>query len=149
MSEHGRNGYLHGCRCDVCRAGQRECIAAQRARRRALRPVAPLPTATNVAPTAPDASDDQRQASDGATNAAPGPCVAAVRADIAGLGELRGYQWAAACAVAMAQILDGAAARSVAGDHEDVVVEARRRLANTLRRQTAPGAPAANKSLSR
>jgi hypothetical protein len=32
--------------------------------------------------------------------------VAAVRADIAGLGELRGYQWAAAAAVAMARILD-------------------------------------------
>jgi len=29
-----------------------------------------------------------------------------VEADIAGLGELRGYQWAAAAAVAMARILD-------------------------------------------
>jgi hypothetical protein len=37
---------------------------------------------------------------------ASGACVAAVRADIAGVGELRGYQSFAAAAVAMGRILD-------------------------------------------
>jgi hypothetical protein len=78
MSEHGRNGYLRGCRCDVCRAGQREYIAAQRARKRALWPVPALPPAE----------------------------PSAVRAELATLGDLTGSQGLAAAAIAMARILD-------------------------------------------
>src|SRR6202008_2808014 len=71
MSEqHGRNGYLRGCRCDVCRAGQPECIAAQRARKRALKPV-------------PAAEPETGRATSAET---VGPVVAAVRADVARLG---------------------------------------------------------------
>jgi hypothetical protein len=97
MSEnHGRNGYLHGCRCDVCRAGQREYIRAQRARKRALRPV----------PAPPPAEPETAEATSTAAAETVGPVVAAVRAELATLGSLVGRQGLAAAAVAMARILD-------------------------------------------
>jgi hypothetical protein len=97
MSEqHGRNGYLHGCRCDACRAGQREYIAAQRARKRALRPVPPPPPAER----------ETAAASSTAAAETVGPVVAAVQAELATLGSLVGRQGLAAAAVAMARILD-------------------------------------------
>lgn len=97
MSErHGRNGYLRGCRCDVCRTGQREYIAAQRARKRALRPV----------PALPAAEPETSQATSTAAAETIGPVVAAVRAELATLGDLTGHQTLAAGAVAMARILD-------------------------------------------
>jgi hypothetical protein len=97
MSErHGRNGYLRGCRCDRCRGGQRDYISAQRACKRALSPV-PAPVLAEPVSVA---------ASSNVAAETVGPLVAAVRAELAALGDLTGRPGLAAAAVAMARILD-------------------------------------------
>jgi hypothetical protein len=83
---HGRSRYRHhGCRCEVCVESNRLYMRGLRARKRVLRPVPAVPT---------DA------------NATPGPVVAAVQAELDGLGDLTGSQGLAAAAIAMARILD-------------------------------------------
>lgn len=116
---HGtRAGYArHGCRCELCREAQQAYQREYRRRKRVLQPV--VLTVDNP---------------DGAEPVA-GPVVAAVQADIAGLGDLAaGYRALAAAAVAMARILDSdgnvptmpAAAKQLAS------------LLDTLRREAAP-----------
>ncbi len=84
---HGRSRYRHhGCRCEVCVAANRVYMRDLRARKRGLTPV---PVADMVA--------DLPQS---------GPVVAAVRRDLDGLGDLTGWEYLAASAVAMARILD-------------------------------------------
>jgi hypothetical protein len=91
MSEyppHGRTRYRrHGCRCDVCKEANKVYMRELRARHRGL-------TALPADETPPTG------------DAADGPAVAAVRADLAALGDLTGCQALAAAAVAMARILD-------------------------------------------
>ena len=84
---HGRGRYRRrGCRCAVCMEANKLYMRELRARKRGLTPVPPV-----EAPTVAEAA---------------GPVVAAVRADIAALGDLTGYRSLAAGAVAMARILD-------------------------------------------
>jgi hypothetical protein len=85
---HGRSRYRHhGCRCEVCVGANRAYMREHRARKRGLTPVPSLLAEPVSAET-------------------EGPAVAAVRADVAGLGELRGYQYLVEGALAMARILD-------------------------------------------
>jgi hypothetical protein len=70
-----------------------------RARKRMLRPV---PRSENYQPI----ESGQREDAAGSENSEPGPVVAAVRAELATLGDLTGWQGLAAAAVAMAHILD-------------------------------------------
>ena len=85
--KHGHSaGYKVGC--DLCRDEAAQAKRELRARKRGLTSV-PSP-----------------QAESSATVEAPGPVVAAVQADLAGLGELTGWQALSAAAVAMARILD-------------------------------------------
>jgi hypothetical protein len=94
--EHGRGGYQRGCRCDVCRAGQRDYVAAQRARRRGLQPVQIV--------NHPDLANQDHGTDLPAAEV--GPVVAAVRRDLDRLGDLTGWEYLAAAAVPMARILD-------------------------------------------
>jgi hypothetical protein len=95
---HGRSRYRHhGCRCDVCIESNRLYMRELRARKRGLTPVPSVPLADTVQRV------EQFQTVPAET---AGPVVRAVEADIAGLGELRGYQSLAAAAIAMARILD-------------------------------------------
>jgi hypothetical protein len=99
----------------LCREAQQAYQREYRRRKRVLQPVTLAP------PVAPEQVE-------------AGPVVAAVEADLAGLGDLGGYQWAAAAAVAMARILDSegnvptkpSAAKQLAS------------LMNTLHREAAP-----------
>src|SRR5271169_3595599 len=99
MSEqHGRNGYLRGCRCDVCRAGQRECIAAQRARKRGLAPVADLvPSTKSAMPSTKSAIG---------STIAPGPCELATLAELETLPAAQSHLAFGQAALCMARILD-------------------------------------------
>jgi hypothetical protein len=85
----GMHGHSYGYKvgCDLCRTQAAEKKRQQRARKRGLASVPSLPAEPVSAEIA-------------------GPVVAAVQADIAGLGELGLYQCLAAGAVAMARILD-------------------------------------------
>jgi hypothetical protein len=85
---HGWQRSYGGCRCDVCREGVRVRTAERRASRRGLTPVPPAPS-------------NRQYVAD-----SPGPCVAAVRRDLDGLGDLAGWEYLAAGALAMARILD-------------------------------------------
>jgi hypothetical protein len=114
--EHGsRAGYAkHGCRCELCREAQQRYQREYRRRKRLLQPVV-------LAPVAPEP-------------VAAGPVVAAVEADIGGLGELRGYRALAAAAVAMARILDS-------DGHVPTMPAAAKQLASlldTLHREAGP-----------
>ena len=60
--------------------------------------------------------------------------VAAVRADLAGLGDVRGWQWAAAGAVAMARILDDRRLVST----QPAAAKQLERLMGVLHREAAP-----------
>ena len=125
---HGHSaGYKVGC--ELCRAEAASKKRQQRARTRALQPV----------PPAVDNPD---------MPVAVGPVVAAVEADIAGLGDVAaGFRVLAAAAVAMARILDSgrnvptwpAAAKQLGS------------LMDTLRREAAPrrGRLAAVQAMSR
>jgi hypothetical protein len=115
---HGRSRYARGCRCSVCTQAQRDYLRAYRGRKRRLRPVPLLPD--DVAPSG--------------QNYVPGPCVAAVHAELATLGDLRGWQVLAAGAVAMARILDS-------GENVPTWPAAVKQLASlmeTLHREAAP-----------
>jgi hypothetical protein len=80
---HGsRAGYArHGCRCELCREAQQQYQREYRRRKRVLQTVAPLP------------------------DVALGPCVLAVRADVAAWG-VESQHVLVAVAEAMARILD-------------------------------------------
>jgi hypothetical protein len=91
---HGYQRYYRGCRCDVCREGVRVHTAQLRARRRGLAPV-PSPPARAAVPDQPDHDDV----------IASGPCVAAVRAEVARLG-VASERVLCAAAEQMAAILD-------------------------------------------
>jgi hypothetical protein len=92
MVEHGWQQYYRGCRCAVCREGVRLRVAERRAAKRTL---TPLPMPAQVGEIQPPVR-----------NLTPGPVVASVRAELATLGDLTGWQGLAAAAVAMAHILD-------------------------------------------
>ena len=84
---HGRSRYRHhGCRCATCVEANKLYMRELRARKRGL-----TPAPADETPTVAEAA---------------GPVVAAVRADIAALGDLTGYRALAAAAVAMGRILD-------------------------------------------
>jgi hypothetical protein len=91
---HGHPGRRYQPGCGPCRLHAAERKRALRARKRGLEPLPALPAEV------PDAS------ATGDTAPEPGPVVAAVQADILTMGDLTGWQWAAAAAVAMARILD-------------------------------------------
>jgi hypothetical protein len=100
---HGRSRYRHqGCRCEVCKEANRVAMAALRARKRDLTPVPSMPRSANAEAT----PTDEQISDDDSANAEPGPCVAAVLADIESMGDLRGRRALAAAAVQMARILD-------------------------------------------
>ena len=96
---HGSQGYRQGCRCSVCREGQRDRVRAQRAERRGLTPVPAAPAEEPQVVVEPTTTQAQLVAE-------PGPCVAAVRADIARLGVRQSQPALCAAAEAMAAILD-------------------------------------------
>lgn len=79
--------------------GPQQAKRAQRARKRGLTPVPTVPNGTSAAA-------DVRQDVGTVPNGTPGPVVAAVLADLKGLGDLAGWQALAAGAIAMARILD-------------------------------------------
>jgi hypothetical protein len=82
--------------CDLCRTEAAQAKRELRARKRGLTPV----------PSVPLAEPGTAEMTSTVPAETAGPVVRAVEADIAGLGELRGYQCLAAAAVAMARILD-------------------------------------------
>jgi hypothetical protein len=100
---HGRSRYRHqGCRCDVCIEANRLYMRELRARKRGLRPVPTLPTDPNES----GAVADVRQDAAPDPNGSPGPCVAAVRADVERLGVAQSERAMRTAAEAMAHILD-------------------------------------------
>jgi hypothetical protein len=131
---HGRSRYAKGCRCSVCKQAQRDYLRAYRGRKRALRPVPASPVEpAGVAPSAQDYVS--------------GPCVAAVHAELATLGDLTSHQTLAASAVAMARILDS-------GENVPTWPAAAKQLMsamNTLHEEAAPkrGTLAAIQAMSR
>jgi hypothetical protein len=104
--EHGWQAYNRGCRCAVCREGVRVRVAQRRAQRRGLTPVPSLPAEPNPMDTVVGGDVLNGRAEPGQKRLEPGPCVLAVRADLESLGDLTGHQVLAACATALARVLD-------------------------------------------
>jgi hypothetical protein len=117
---HGRSQYAKGCRCSVCKQAQRDYLRAYRGRKRALRPV--------LAP------ENCYQDGGNSVAEAAGAVVAAVRADLATLGDLTGWQYLAAGAISMARILDHPGAVTT----QPAAVKQLMSLMDTLHKSAAP-----------
>jgi len=133
-SPHGRSRYRHhGCRCVVCVEANRVYMRGLRARKRGLTPV---PLAETLADRPPSISAETS-----------GPVVAAVRRDLERLGDLTGWEYLAAAAIAMARILDHPGAVTT----QPAAAKQLMSLMDTLRENAAPkrGKLAAIQAMSR
>jgi hypothetical protein len=91
--EHGRTRYARGCRCDVCKAAERDYQRERYRRRRGLPVGEPDPSTLSVLTASPDSSHD-------------GSVVAAVRAELDAAPEAAERPGLAAAALVLAAILD-------------------------------------------
>jgi hypothetical protein len=92
-SEHGRTRYTRGCRCDVCKAAERDYQRNRYRRQRGLPVDPPDPPKLNVLDSQPGSSPD-------------GSVVAAVRAELSAALAAAERPGLAALALALAEILD-------------------------------------------